>query len=85
MDYVTEGKISRAECAGLIEAPMDQQGPRRGGAGFPALNARASLKLPGVLRRFPRRVPISRAECAGLIEAGHCEPRTWWRRTDFPR
>ena len=60
--------ISRAECAGLIEALalefLDVEAPR-----FPALNARASLKPCILDETGATPMKISRAECAGLIEA----------------
>ena len=61
--------LSRAFCAGLIEAGAggrqgDTQEPR-----YPVLFARASLKLL-LLRKKKHMLPgLSRAFCAGLIEA----------------
>ena len=61
-------RISRAICAGLIEAGGPHDGQSQPSQ-FPAQFARALIEAAWPPARWRACAPISRAICAGLIEA----------------
>ena len=70
--------ISRAICAGLIEAMFVGE-TKMLIMQFPAQFARASLKQCGTPRARGALATISRAICAGLIEAAAGSAAGWLR------
>ena len=76
-------QISRAECAGLIEA-LPPAVPQEPLPGFPALNARASLKHAGKLKKEADKAGFPALNARASLKHGWPE-NVEHRHDDFPR